>query len=238
MATFVLVHGAWHGGWCWKRVVEPLRQAGHTVFTPTMTGLGERAHLANADVDLDLNINDIIGVLRAEELEDVVLVGHSYGGMVITGVAERAGGHLRALVYLDAFLPENGDSLFSLVPPELVEKQRVEAKETGDGWRTPIIPAEFFGSVEPADIEWVDRQCVEHPINTFEQPLRHSDPWRKFENLTYVHATGFKPSPFWKFAEKTADDPAWHNVTIPCGHDTMVVMPEETTRILIEAAAR
>jgi len=108
MATFVLVHGAWHGGWCWKRVAALLRQAGHEVFAPTLTGLGERAHLMSNAIDLHTHIRDILGVLQWEELADVVLCGHSYGGMVISGVADRVPEKLRSLVYLDAFVPDNG----------------------------------------------------------------------------------------------------------------------------------
>ena len=111
MANFVLVHGAWHGGWCWVRVAERLRRDGHFVVTPTLTGLGERAHLLNRDINLDTHITDIVAVLEAEELQDVVLCGHSYGGCVITGVADRVAERLRAVVYLDAFIPEDGQSL-------------------------------------------------------------------------------------------------------------------------------
>ena len=112
MTTFVLVHGAWMGGWCYKRVARLLRQAGHEVYTPTLTGLGERAHLINRAIDLDTHVQDIVGVIRCEELSDVVLCGHSYGGMVITGVAEQIAAKIRSLVYLDAFVPENGKCLF------------------------------------------------------------------------------------------------------------------------------
>ena len=116
MTTFVLVHGAWHGGWCYKRVARLLRQAGHDVYTPTLTGLGERAHLMNRAIALDTHVQDIVGVIRCEELSDVVLCGHSYGGMVITGVAEQMAAKIRSLVYLDAFVPENGKCLFDYLP--------------------------------------------------------------------------------------------------------------------------
>ena len=118
MANFVLVHGAWHGGWCWVRVARILRDAGHEVFTPTLTGLGERVHLASADISLDTHVADVLGVLESEELEDVVLCGHSYGGMVVTGVAAQAAKRIDTLVYLDAFVPEDGQSVFELMGPE------------------------------------------------------------------------------------------------------------------------
>ena len=126
MTTFVLVHGAWHGGWCYKRVARLLRQAGHEVYTPTLTGLGERAHLINRAIDLDTHIQDIVGVIRCEELSDVVLCGHSYSGMVIAGAAEKIAANTRSLVYLDAIVPENGKSMFDYLPAGRSEQVRTE----------------------------------------------------------------------------------------------------------------
>jgi pimeloyl-ACP methyl ester carboxylesterase len=120
--AFVLVHGAWHGGWCWKKVAPLLRAAGHDVFTPTLTGLGERVHLLASEIDLATHVDDVLGVLEYEDLTNVVLVGHSYGGMVISGVAERAGSRLARLVYLDAFLPENGKALRDYAPGEVLDE--------------------------------------------------------------------------------------------------------------------
>jgi len=118
LTTFVLADGAWHGGWCWRRVASLLRAAGHGVYTPTLTGLGERAHLVGRHVDLDTHIADVRGVLQCEELSNVVLCGHSYGGMVISGVAESAPNALRSLVYLDAFVPADGQCLLDFIPAE------------------------------------------------------------------------------------------------------------------------
>ena len=128
MTTFVLVHGAWHGGWCYKRVARLLRQAGHEVYTPTLTGLGERAHLINRAIDLDTHVQDIVGVICCEELSDVVLCGHSYGGMVITGVAEQIAAKIRSLVYLDAFVPENGKSLMDYLPAQQSGQMRDDVR--------------------------------------------------------------------------------------------------------------
>jgi pimeloyl-ACP methyl ester carboxylesterase len=118
MSTFVLVHGAWHGGWCYKRVAQLLRQSGHEVYTPTLTGLGERSHLMNRTIDLETHVRDIVDVIRWEELSDLVLCGHSYGGMVISGVVEKVPEKIRALVYLDAFVPDSGQALTDFLPPE------------------------------------------------------------------------------------------------------------------------
>jgi pimeloyl-ACP methyl ester carboxylesterase len=144
MATFVLVHGAWHGSWCWKRVRKHLQAEGHEVFTPTLTGVGERSHFISPQITLDTHVADIVNLLRWEELTDVVLCGHSYAGCVITGVADRVPERLRALVYLDAFILENGQSLHDVLPREVAEDQVRGAAETGDGWRVPPITAEFF----------------------------------------------------------------------------------------------
>ena len=134
MGTFVLVHGAWGGGWAWRPTVGALlREAGHEVFTPTLTGLGERAHLASPDIDLETHINDIVGVIEYENLHDVVLMGHSYGGMAITGVADRVPERLAHLVYVDAFVPEDGQSLADLIGPGTAEGMIARAQAEGDG---------------------------------------------------------------------------------------------------------
>ncbi len=166
MTTFLLVHGAWHGSWCWKRVRKALQADGHDVFTPSLTGVADRSHLISPHVNLDTHVADVANLIRWEELTDVVLCGHSYGGCVITGVADRIPERLRAVVYLDAFILENGQSLHDVLPREVAEAQAHGARETGDGWRVPPISAEFF-RVNLEDRAWVDRQCTP-------QPLRHS----------------------------------------------------------------
>jgi pimeloyl-ACP methyl ester carboxylesterase len=159
MTTFVLVHGAWHGGWCYKRVARLLRQAGHEVYTPTLTGLGERAHLMSRTIDLGTHVQDIVGVIHCEELSDVVLCGHSYGGMVIAGVAEQIAAKIRSLVYLDAFVPENGKSLFDYLPAEQSARMRTDAAQNGEGYKVTPIPATAF-AVNAKDTVWVDAMCV------------------------------------------------------------------------------
>ena len=173
MATFVLVHGAWHGSWCWARVRRALLAQGHRVFTPTLTGVGERSHLLSRDIDLQVHVDDVANLIRWEELDDVILCGHSYGGCVISGVADAVPDRIAALVYLDAFLLEEGEGLHDLLPDEHREMQLSLADEHGDGWRVPPIPAEIF-NVNARDREWVDRQCTPQPLATFQQKLRLS----------------------------------------------------------------
>jgi len=233
MTTFVLVHGAWHGSWCWKRVRKALQSAGHDVFTPTLTGVADRSHLASPKVDLETHVADVVNLIRWEELDDIVLCGHSYAGCVITGVADRLPERLRALVYLDAFIIENGQSLHDTLPPRARAAQVEGANKDGDGWRVPPIPAEFF-QVNPADRAWVDSQCTPQSLATFAQPLplRNRFPAKK---VTHVLATGYKESPFPPFHE-IANKKGWHTVTIDCGHDVMLDRPNDVVRILLDAA--
>ena len=172
-ATYVLVHGAWHGSWCWKRVRKGLRDTGHQVFTPTLTGLGERSHLNSAAVNLSTHIADVVNLLRWEDLSDVILCGHSYGGNVITGVADRIPERIRSLVYLDAFVPEDGECLFDLVPPELAQRMRLQAQTAGSGWNIPPLPAEHF-NVNLRDAAWIKRP-VHTPINRIIRRARQSE---------------------------------------------------------------
>jgi pimeloyl-ACP methyl ester carboxylesterase len=137
MANFVLVHGAWHGGWCWRFVRERLKE--HQVFTPSLTGLGERRHLAGPDIDLETHITDVVSLLEMEDLHDVMLVGHSYGGMVVTGAADRVPQRIKRLVYLDAFVPENGKCLLDYVVPERAARMREEGEKVGSVTPPPAI---------------------------------------------------------------------------------------------------
>jgi pimeloyl-ACP methyl ester carboxylesterase len=244
MATFVLVHGAWHGGWCYKRVAQRLRQAGHEVYTPTLTGVGERAHLINRTINLDTHVQDILGAIRWEELSDFVLCGHSYGGMVISGVAEKIPEKIRSLVYLDAFVPASGHSLFDMLPAEMQALMRDDARDNGEGYLMTPLPAGLF-NVNAKDAAWVDRLCVKHPLACFEQKLQLSDRIARVPKRTYILATGWgspgsplTESPFKPIAERLKNDNnAWHILSVPCGHDVMVDMPGELAELLVAASA-
>ena len=173
MATFVLVDGAWHGGWCWQRLTPLLRAAGHEVYTPTLTGLGERAHLLSPAIDLDTHAQDVLGMLECEQLWEVILVGHSYGGMVITAVAEQAAERLTHLVYLDAFVPQDGQCLLDFLPPQARAQTLARARAEGEGWRLPAQQEQQpFGVTDPADADWLRGKLSAHPVKTFEQPIQ------------------------------------------------------------------
>jgi pimeloyl-ACP methyl ester carboxylesterase len=232
MSAFVLVPGAWHGSWCWKRVRKLLQAQGHDVFTPALTGVGERSHLLSPAVNLETHVEDVVNLIRWEELSDVVLCGHSYGGCVIGGAADRVPDRIAALVYLDAFVLADGESLHSRLPDPMRNAQLEAAREKGDGWKVPPIPAEVF-KVNAKDAGWVNRQCTQQ-LATFTQPLRLTGGIERVRKVTYVLATGFEATPFPPFYER-AKAKGWKTLTVDCGHDVMLDMPEELARILVEA---
>ncbi len=230
IGTYVLVHGAWHGGWCWAKVARLLRDAGHEVYTPTLTGLGERAHLARPEVDLDTHIQDVVAMLEAEELRQVTLVGHSYGGMVITGVAARTSGRIGHMVYLDAFVPEAGKSLLDYVGG-LAGAMREAAVAHGEGWKLPSFPPERFGVTSQRDTEWLTKHLVPQPLRTFEQalPVAGGDKLKR----TYVYCSKPATGAFDQFAERLRDDRKWTFHDVKTGHDAMVTAPGEIAKILM-----
>jgi pimeloyl-ACP methyl ester carboxylesterase len=231
----VLVHGAWHGGWCWKRVRPLLAARGHEVFTPTLTGVGERSHLLTPDVRLETHVADVVNTIRWEELSDVVLCGHSYGGMVISGAADRVPERIRSLVYLDAFLPVDGQSTFDFMPAERVQMFRDGARARGDGWRIPPIPASVF-KVREENQAWVDGQCTPHPLACFEEKIHLTGGLDRIARRTFILAAEYNPSAFQGIAERLRGDPSWRVLTMPSGHDVMVDLPRELVDAL-EAAA-
>jgi pimeloyl-ACP methyl ester carboxylesterase len=235
MTSFVLVHGAWHGGWCWSRVARHLRSAGHDVHTPTLTGVGDRVHLMSRSVNLETHVEDIVRVFEAEELNDVVLCGHSYGGMVITGVADRIPDRIRSLVYLDAFIPADGQRTLDFQAPERAAHLLETARAKGGGWLIPPVPAAFF-KVNEKDQAWVDRRCVPHPLACFEQPLRLTGAYSRVTRRWFIKAGAYVPSPFDAGFARVKSDPGWRATSLPCGHDVMVDMPEELAKLLVEAA--
>ena len=173
MATYVLVHGGGHGGWCYQRVARLLQEDGHVVYAPTLTGQGERSHLLDEKVDLDRHIEDVVAVLQFEDLRDVILVGHSYGGMVITGVADRAADRVGRLVYLDAANPRNGQSLVDVAGPVINAVRPMG--QTVDGIELVLLPAPdaglLYGVTDPDDLAWMAERLTPHPWRCFEQPL-------------------------------------------------------------------
>uniref|UniRef100_UPI003340E63E alpha/beta fold hydrolase n=1 Tax=Castellaniella defragrans TaxID=75697 RepID=UPI003340E63E len=229
-ATFVLVHGAWHGGWCWSRVSGPLRGQGHRVITPTLTGLGERSHLLSPRITLDTFIQDIANVLVWEDLNDVVLVGHSFAGLVISGVADRMPQRIRHLVYLDAFVMDPGQSVFDTLPPSLVERLREHAQPAG---ALAVPRPESFGLDQPQDIAFIEQRLTPHPLGTYETPFNLKHPLGNGLPATYLSC--IRP-PFaavdssHQWVRQNA--PHWTWQDLDTGHAAMVSAPALVLRAL------
>jgi pimeloyl-ACP methyl ester carboxylesterase len=217
-ATFVLVHGAWHGGWCWQRVNERLTAQGHRVFAPTLTGVCERSHLDSPSVNLSTQIRDVVNEIRWKDLENVVLVGHSYGGMVISGVAEQVASKIASIVYLDAFVPADGQSLVD-------QGGKAEA-----GPFTAPIPAARF-AVNEADRAWVDSKMTPQSTACFTEKIKLTGAYQRIARKAYIGAKNFKG--FATTLEKIRSDPSWKTWVVDCGHDIMIDKPDELTSILV-----
>ncbi len=231
--TFVLVHGAWHGGWCWKRVSEMLGDSGHEVYTPTLTGLGERSHLLDAKVNLATHVTDVVNLLKWEELNDVVLVGHSYGGTVISGVAEQMHAAISTLVFLDAFVPESGESLADLASPAIREAIGA-AMQRGDVAMKPP-PAALF-RVNEKDRAWIDAKCTPHPVATLSDKPTLTGARDRIATRAYIRAKEYPNPTFDKYYAALKARDGWRTYEMACGHDAMVDMPERLTEILLELA--
>jgi pimeloyl-ACP methyl ester carboxylesterase len=229
--TFVLVHGAWHGGWCWGKVAGILRSRGHTVLTPTQTGLGERSHLLSKSITLDTFVNDIVNVLKFEDLKDVILVGHSFGGPPITGTADRVPERIKQLVYLDAAMLQNGQSVFSLLPPELVAARKKSAEDTSGGLSIPPPPAASFGISDPAQQAWLAARLTPHPLGTYDSPLTLKNKFANGLPAVYISCTEPAYAPL-NASKKWASENNIKMVELKTGHDAMVTMPEKLAEML------
>ena len=220
-ATFVLVHGAWHGGWCWQRVSDRLIAQGHRVFAPTLTGLCERSHLNSPSVNLSTQISDVVNEVQWKDLENVVLVGHSYGGMVITGVAEQVESKIASIVYLDAFVPADGQSLAD-------QGGKVDAGP----FTTPIPAARF--AVNEADRAWVDSKMTPQSTACFTEKLKVTGAYQRISRKAYIRAKNFPG--FAATLERVRGDASWKTYVVDSGHDVMIDAPDELARILVSAS--
>ena len=234
MATYVLVHGGGHGGWCYQRVARLVRSAGHEVYTPTMTGLGERAHLLRKDIDLAMHIQDIAAVLEFEDLRDVILVGHSYGGMVITGAADRVVDRVGRLVYLDAATPVNGQSLVDVAGP-IIEAVRPAGKMV-DGVELVLLPSPdagmFYGVTDPGDLSWMAHRLTGHPWTCFEQPLdlRNERALWSIPQFHIVCTSTLATRDPQLMAKARTEGRLWD---IDTGHDLMITEPDKVADALL-----
>lgn len=236
---FVLVHGAWHGGWCWTRVLPLLRIAGYTAHAVTLTGVGERAHLLNKEIRLATHIHDVLNLIRCEELDEVVLVGHSYAGMLITGVADilrrESPGLLRHLVYVDAVVPEPGESWSSQHPAEVIQTRLAAAQESG-GVAIPPPDAAVFG-LEGADREWVNRRQTPQPVAVYQDTLMFDPGIVKSLPRTFIDCVEPALAVLAVMRRRVRTMPGWRVVELATGHDPMVSEPEKLTEVLLSCAA-
>ncbi len=231
--TFVFVHGTWHGGWCWRRVADALEKKGHKVYAESLTGVGDRSHLLTKDVNLTTHVGDVVNLVKWEDLKDIVLVGHSSAGFVITQAAEQIGPQVSSIVYLDAFVPQPGDSLISLANPG-PKKAMEDAVARGDLAAKPVPAAAF--KVNEKDRAWVDAKCTPHPLAAVVEKVTAADAREKIARKTYIRAKGFDSPVFDQTLAKLKTDPGWKTYEVPCGHDVMVDMPDRLVEILLEVA--
>jgi len=230
MASIVLAHGAWSAAWAWKKMRPLFRAAGHEFYSPSYTGLGERAHLARPEIDLSTHIQDVLAVLEFEDLTDVTLLGHSYGGMVATGVADKAHGRIARVVYIDAFAPKDGQSLFDLVGPKAEGNMRAGAAKDGDGWRLPVNP--MPPDTAPEDVAWASPRRRPQPIRTFEQKLQ-LDSKEPPPPRHYIYATRNGPGDvFRQFAERAKSEAGWKHYEMDCSHNPHITCPDALMALL------
>lgn len=248
MTNYVLVGGAWLGGWCWRPVARRLREDGHEVYPVTLTGLGERAHLASSEVDLETHISDVVNLIEYEDLHEVVLLGHSYAGIVVTGVADRIGGRISRLVYLDSGPAPDGSSFMDMQSPEARRHIERQVAEFGDGWRLPVPSWEELENVYGASLEGVGepqlrlmrQRATPQPTGTYSQPLRLENTTLS-TGLTKVLITN--SFPLAQVRELISADhpwfrdlagPEWRLLELPTGHWPMFSRPEDLAGLLLD----
>ncbi|WP_055546558.1 alpha/beta fold hydrolase [Streptomyces sp. NBRC 110028] len=241
MSLYLLIHGAWHSGRCWERVVPLLTSAGHRVLTPSLTGYGDKAHLLGPEVGLDTHVDDIVSLIAEEDLTEVILVGHSYAGLVISSVANRIPDRIARLVYLDAMVPEDGESAADIMP---VTQGLIDLAVASDsGWRVPPLPelpppAGLFGVTDPADVAWLRTLLSDQPVRCLQQPVRLDNPAARAIPRTHIHCVvgepeGYARRPVPPVQPNGTPAQVWE---LPTGHDCMITMPVELTELLLRLA--
>jgi pimeloyl-ACP methyl ester carboxylesterase len=228
--TYVLVHGAWHGGWAWQRVAPLLRAAGHDVHTPTLTGVSDRAHVLNAGVGLSTHIQDVVAHIEAYDLSEVVLVGHSYGGQVITGVADAMPGRIGKRVYLDAFVGDDGESAIELQPAEVAAHYRESVAGPGFGWLIPVRSLSKMGVTDTADTAWLQKRLTPQPWLSFTEPLRLTGAAAAVP-AEFIECTDWMR--VFKNQRERAEERQWPVHELATGHEAMVTAPKELAELLL-----
>lgn len=236
--AFVLVHGGRHGGWTWRDVASRLRRLGHDVYTPTLTGLGERAHLLRPEIGLGTHVDDIVGVFDFEDLRDTVLVAHSYGGMPVAGAMQRIADRVRCVVWLDAHMPKAGESVFDLIGPERAEKMMAMSAADGEGWFVPTSDASWWGLTDPAQIAWVNSKITPQPIKTYTEKIGATDrAWSHPGTFIECNPSRLPGLERARQRSRAQTDARFHHRVLDACHEPMITHPDELIRLLAEAVA-
>ena len=230
--TYVLVHGAYGGGWIWRDVAAGLRRLGHEVRTPTQTGLGERSHLLSRQITVDTHIEDVMNVIETDELRNIILVGHSYGGIAVTGVADRLTDRIRHVVYLDALIPENGEKVFDILPAGMADGRRKVAQEQGGGVALPVPGPEGFPIPASPNKDWFMRRLRPHPIGTYESAMRLSRPAGAGLPVTYVAYTNPALGSIEPSRQRAKAKQGWRYMELPVPHDVEIPEPDRVVELL------
>lgn len=235
--NYVLAHGSWHGGWCWRAVANCLRDAGHHVFTPSFTGMGDRAHLLRNDITIGVFVDDLVQVIQAEELDNVILVGHSFAGVPITGVADCMPERIAHLVYFDSVVLESGKTAFSNYPKADADARIASAAKATDGVAVPVlarIPPVWGLEPGTPEYDWVSRRMTPHPLASYMSPLVLKNPIGNDRPRTYLHCT--KPShPLLEDSRQLVRSlQGWNWIDVPAPHEAHITHPELLSRILLE----
>lgn len=237
MSTFVLLHGGWHGGWCWRKVAQRLRDTGHAVFTPTFTGMGEREHLWTPEVGLSTHVQDVLNVIRFEQLNQIILVGHSYGGTIMTLVADRIAPAIDALVYVDAIIPEDGVRGWDGFPEQRKVDMLSGAKTLG-GHRVPPPNPSVWGVTDAEDVAWLRACCSPHPLKTMHDVPHLGQAWQSVRTKHYILAGAEANPRFLAYYHSAQSQPSWTTEVIVGSHDLMVTHPNELSTALDRVAAQ
>jgi pimeloyl-ACP methyl ester carboxylesterase len=241
--TYLLIHPAWFGGWCWKKLTPLLRAQGHEVFTPTLTGLGERGHLARPEIGLEVHVRDIINVIEYEDLRNVILVGNSSGGMVMTGVADHMPERIAHLVFLDAFVPTDGQSMLDVIPPDRRPALEAFVQKEGEGWLLPRfapppwkkLVTEVWQVTEDADLDWILPRLRPTPFGHFREPVKRKNPAAEKLPRTYIRTEWPHPG-LDRYAGAASEAAGWQSRRIASSHLPYITHPSELAALLLEVA--
>jgi pimeloyl-ACP methyl ester carboxylesterase len=235
--AYVLVHGGRHGGWVWRSVAARLRLAGHEVFVPTLTGLGERSHLLRPDIGLATHVGDVIKLFEFEDLDDTMLVAHSYGGVPVCGAMEHIADRVRSIVFVDAHMPRRGESVFDLIGAEREQRMLTMAKERGEGWYVPISDARWWGLTDQAQIDWVNSKITPQPIRTYQDRLESTArAWTHPATFIECNPSRLQPDELQRIRARADEDPDFRLRHMDTSHEPMVTDPDGLTELLLEAA--